>query len=876
MKRASGKHHNKLFWNIVLFLFILGLSFLIMQLIRQMLMEEAWKLGKETVNSYSGEEEQNLETYRNLIDVGAAYMEELVSQEKDEEVIRKWLADYYKILTDAVGTDTLDLFAVLEDEVIPIGGKEGEKICISDAGWYEMALEADGEAVYTDTYFSEVYQRPVITLAEKCGDTGNVIAFVLFPENLRVRANTKLLPEGSSYFMCDSEGVILYAETDLELKEDEQGRAYFQDLYQNTGSKNRADKNGYVYFYDHTGRKMAVFYKEVPNGWFSILTMPEAYLASHWERIIGFYLLLCIGFYLIFLIITIKEHQSHKNEKRENETVHILGNSYYALYRINIETATYDIIKASDYVREHLPLQGDYYELLEVLRDIIAEDAYEEFAKSFSIENIREQIEHDVKDFGGDFQRIFNEERKWVNVRMLFDPVLSKNEVVLCFRQVEEEKQRQLERMELLEEAVELAHASEKSQKQFFSNMSHDMRTPLNVIIGMSELAGKNVEDTEKVTDYLKKINMSSRQLLGLINDILEMSRLEQGIKLNSEAFDLQEVLEESLNVFRMQAKEAHKKFSFRSDIVNEKVYGDPLRLNQILNNLLSNALKFTKTGDSISVNVCQISHGEYAKFRIEVADTGIGMSEDFFKNLFVPYEREKRFGSQNVEGTGLGMPIVKSIVALMGGEITVKSTLNGGTVFTVILPFEISEMETKQGKESEKGEIPEKEDTPEAEVQKEEAPEQEKGHAAPLQDRQILLAEDYELNMELATDILEMNGAKVVQARNGKEALELFGSSEEYSIDAILMDMQMPVMDGCEAAEAVRALSRADAASVPIIALTANAFSEDIARTLKAGMNAHITKPIDVKLLCDTLNQWMQKRKKETGGSCHDGAGML
>lgn len=838
MKHIDEKQRNLFAWNVVLFFVITAVSLISLLFTRRMLMENARKLGREIVSSYSSEEEYNLEIYKNLMGFGTAYVKKFDDQGQGESYIRAWIEDYYNMVADTVGTGTIDLYAVIGDTAYAWGTNDGNRYDVSQASWYEGALAAEGEIFYTGFYFSDVYQRSVITMAQECGDTGIVLAFVVYPENFRVHTNSNILPEGSSYYMCDSEGVILYSETDLELDTDELGRSYFQDVYRSADPEKEEGAVD-VYYYDITGRKFAVFYREVKNGWFSILTVPESYMSGYWKTILRIYIALCIGFSFVIGLTRFKEGRSFQKEKRVNETVHMLGHSYYALYRINISNATYEIVKASDYVREHMPEQGDYQELLQTLRGVIAEEMYDEFAKSFSIENMKAQIEGNVKNYGGDFQRLFNGERKWVNVRMLFAPSFSKDEVVLCFQQVEEEKQRQMERMILLEQAAEMAHASEKSQKQFFSSMSHDMRTPLNVIIGMSELAEKHVEDTEKVTDYLQKINMSSRQLLGLINDILEMSRLEQGIKLDSGDFNLRESVEEALNVFRIQAKEQHKKFMSTCDITHEQVRGDVLRLNQIINNLLSNALKFTDPGESIGVFVYEISEGEYAKYQIVVKDTGRGMSEEFLQNLFVPYAREKRYGSQSVEGTGLGMPIVKNIVTLMGGEITVESTLDEGTMFTVTLPFEVREGQEERKEDS----GPKLKDTVEN----------------LLEGRRILLAEDYELNMELATDILEMNGARVLQAHDGKEALELFQGSEEFSIDAILMDMQMPVMDGCEATKKIRRLGRADAKSVPIIALTANAFSEDIARTLKSGMNAHITKPIDVKILRDTLQKWMK-----------------
>lgn len=841
MKSDLKKQHDTFFWNIILFFSIAAVALASLFFTRKVLIEDARNLGKETVASYSGEEEQSLETYKTLIDFGAAYIEGFSMEEKDAAYIADWLRDYYKIITDRVGEDTLDLYAVMGDTYISIGQQEGKEYDVYTTVWYQKALEADGDVIYTNSYFSELYQRPVITIAEKCGNTGNVIAFVVFPENFRVHSNSRNLPEGSSYFMCDSEGAILYAETDLELKGDASNKSYFQDLFESEKPGNVQGRD--IYYYDNLGRKVAVFHKEVPNGWHSILMIPESFVSEKWKTMLVLYLTIFIGFAVVIVIIRTKENRVYKNAKRVNETVHMLGNTYYALYRVNVDTATYEMIKGSEDVKGQLPQQGSYYALLEKFKSLIAEEMCGEFVQSFSLENMKKQIEENVKEFGGDFHRLFHGEYKWVNVRMLFSQNFSKNEVVLCFRKVEEEKRRQLEGMALTEQALKMAQASEKSQKQFFANMSHDMRTPLNIIIGMSELAGKNLEDEEKVADYLKKINASSRQLLGLINDILEMSRLEQGITLEREEFNLRREMEESLTVFRIQAREAQKKFDFTCELTHEQVWGDLRRLNQVINNLVSNAVKFTKKGERISVRLSEMNHCGKSKYRLIVKDTGRGMTEEFLEHLFIPYEREKRFDSREVEGTGLGMPIVKMIVTLMGGEIHVESIVNQGTTFTVTFPLEIAEVQNQKEEEQ---------ITSAAENADE-----------PLEGRKILLAEDYELNMEVATDILKMNGASVIQARNGKEALELFAESEEFAIDAILMDMQMPVMDGCEAAKRIRRLERRDAESIPIIAVTANAFAEDISRTMNAGMNAHITKPIDVTILCSTLDKWVQKGRK-------------
>ena len=342
------------------------------------------------------------------------------------------------------------------------------------------------------------------------------------------------------------------------------------------------------------------------------------------------------------------------------------------------------------------------------------------------------------------------------------------------------------------------------------------------------------------MADYLEKIRFSSRQLLELVNDILDMSRLEQGkIALNYQEFNLLESLESMTAAFRVQAEREGKHFQTVFDIRSKRILGDSFRISQILNNLLSNAFKFTSEGDEISLQVKQFESRGSAKFQFIVRDTGLGMSEEFLPHLFEPYARETRFTAQQISGTGLGMPIVKNLVTQMSGQINVESRLGEGTVFTVTVPFAAAEEDTVKGK----------------------TPEKKPGDAAfSLKGRKVLLAEDNLINMEIATEILTMHGVEVIQAENGVKAVEAFQASAPFSIDAILMDMQMPEMDGCEAARRIRSLRRPDS-GLPIIAVTANAFAEDIAETSKAGMDAHISKPIDFGILCRTLEKLISEK---------------
>ncbi len=527
------EEHSIIFWgNMALLLLVAAIAGISLLSTRRILVENAQETGEEIANSYRMEEERNMELYRALLTVGSQYVEGMVKRGADEAYIAVWLEDYLVKLTEVTGMERALPCAVVGKKMLAAGLGEYEEYDPEKLMWYKKAVDAEGEIICTDVYTDNVYDKSVITIAKECGDGETVIAFDIILENFRIYDNSQILPEGGVYFLCDSKGNLLYMQTAPDSQNDmSKDRLY--DLYLRIMDEEFLSRNHY---YDTPGGDaMSVYYKEELNGWLSVLLLPNSYLMERWETVISRYL----GVFLIVLWILIfmwfRQKQIEDSKRHIDETVQILGNSYYAFYRVDLKRETYEMIKGADYVKDVLPPKGRYEDLLVIFERLIREDAYEEFLESFSIRNVRKQIENGVTDFGGDFQRIFENQWKWVNVHILYVPSICKGEAVLCFRQVEEEKQRQLRQMALLEDSLKAAHASDQSQKQFFSGISHDMRTPLNVIIGMSEVAKKHIEDKERVENYLQKIHYSSKQLLGLIDHILEMSRLDQGMYLKKE-----------------------------------------------------------------------------------------------------------------------------------------------------------------------------------------------------------------------------------------------------------------------------------------------------------------------------------------------------
>ena len=388
-------------------------------------------------------------------------------------------------------------------------------------------------------------------------------------------------------------------------------------------------------------------------------------------------------------------------------------------------------------------------------------------------------------------------------------------------------------------EALQSAERASKAKTDFLANMSHDIRTPMNAIIGITTLMKNELHQPEKLAEHLDKLENSGQLLLGIINDILDMSRIESGkTTLNVEKMNLPQQISQLDSIIRQQAGQRRQTFTVNTHLQHENVLADPNRLNRVLMNILSNAVKYTPTGGHIRFEVDELPRNEhYARYRFVVQDDGIGMSEAYQKTLFDPFTREERSGTNKVQGTGLGMAITKNIVDLMGGSINVESTTGKGTRFEVVLEFPVdAEADT----------------VPEAQVLPEEEEE-----TSPLSGMKFLCAEDNAINAEILEMLLEANGASCTICSNGQEIVDAFASVKPGEYDMILMDVQMPVMDGLEAARRIRSGENPLGRIIPILAMTANAFLEDMQKSREAGMDEHLSKPVDIAALEQTVKRF-------------------
>ena len=824
-----------IYFNIILFLLVVTLSGVGIYVFRDILLRNARITGMTLASNYAAEERSNLAVYETLLSFGSASIDTRLL-EGDSKYMMTWMKIFFERIQTVLGKNVVNPYIILHGAVVDMDGQLRDRLAQIDPegrDWFIKVVEEPGKTIFTDVYEDAVTGLPVITAARKCKIADAVLVFDIFPNNFYFQ----ILPQHKKYnhslFLCDSNGIILYKNTS-EHSSNKDINKYVKNLVEKIQNNNFESYKSFIVGCD--GIKRSVYYSRMENGWYTIVTVPREDILKEADLLVWILILFSAIFLMVLFLHSWRYVRANRLMERVNETVRVLGNSYYALYRVNFNRETYEAIKPSELVRKKLPQSGPYHRLLQLMVEAIEPDAQEEYLRNFSCESIRDLVSRRERDFGGDFRRRFGDEYRWVSIRVLFDETLTHEEVVLCFREVEQEKQYQLYERKLLKDSLESAQRTEKAKQTFFSSMSHDMRTPINAIIGLSELSERFLDDRERVRGYLAKINYSSRQLKSLIDDILNLSRMEQGkLAMNNCEMDLKECISECLETYQVQADMEKKTLNIRLDIDYPKVMGDSVRIVQLLNNLLSNAFKFTKRNDVISVSVSQAGEREKndtVKYRIIVSDTGTGISRDFLPHLFEPYTREVRFSAKTVAGTGLGMSITRNLVEQMNGEITVESELGKGSEFTVILPFTLAGPEQESASSDNLAEP----------------------DPGKLEGRRILLVEDNMVNMELAAEMLGLQGMEVFQAWNGREAVELFAASEHFHFDAVLMDMQMPEMDGCEAARRIRAMNRPDAESVLIIAVTANAFAEDIAATTAAGMNTHIAKPIDFKNLFQIL----------------------
>ena len=841
-RKASRLQGNLL--NGLLLLFVALLLVAAIFLVRTKLLQNAQDLGMALVHSYAVEEEMNISSLETSLNLTSHSIDEVLEQGGDSAAIQNWVKEYLTKITATIGEDLVDLYAVIDGEILAVNPWDGDTIYpYQQTDWYQRAVQAGGTAVRGEAYLDAITGEKVFTISKGLAREGDVLAMDVHIQNKSMHNTAQALPDNCSYFLLDASGQLIYSSTKWDIQPSTL-QSYID--YVRVGIEDGSLLAYDAFVQDLEGVSRGVYYQTMRNGWTVILTIPTMHiLMGDQNTLIYILAVVALVLFLMLAYITIREALRSRSMKKADDTAHMLGDSFYAIYRVYLRDGSYEGIKIYEDLQGKVPKKGSYGQLIETMRPLVKPSTYRAFEESFSLENIQKRIRQGVEDYGGDYQRLFGDKYRWVNIRTLYDQEVDPNVVILCFRNVDEEKRREMQTILLLQDALEAAQRSTKAKSEFFSGMSHDMRTPLNAIIGCCDLAQKSREagNAAKAEEYLKKIHFAANQLLELINDILEMSKMEAGKQnLDLREINLEEILQKTADLFRDKILEDGKTLEVLLDIRDTRVLGDERKLIQILNNLLSNAVKYSNKGASIRLMARQFAVQPHSKYQIVVEDTGIGMSPEFLERLFDPYSRETTFTARATVGTGLGMSIVKSLVQQLNGEISVDSKLGEGSRFTVTIPMEPVERNSRATAARPQG----------------------LGTFFDWSKRTVLVAEDNEINLEIASALIEQLGAHVLTAKNGQEAVQAFEASAPFAIDAILMDMRMPVMDGCQAASAIRALNRTDASTVPIVAATANVLAEDIAQTTQAGMNDHISKPIQAALLQKTLQALIAQRDEQ------------
>ena len=805
------------------------------------------ELGNLRLNVFSSHISHRIDTYKMALEMGARQVELLALTGANDEEISAWLKELVSYVEQATHIGKIKAYAVGNDEYDGrFAGSFSYNIdklsskYIKETYWYKTALKFQSYPVFTPVYNDIIDNQSVITISISLLNGKGVLALDLYIDNIEESwLPQKDIFDDNTYILIDNKGTHIAAINVPELK-----TCTNDELYKKIYNIIKSDNSSLGSSVLVTGNNEIFnlfFKKNIYSGYTSVVLINNNKLYSSSPIWHLRYLIILMILSIAGVVIYTEENYLNKKIYDSNSVIDMLGNSYYAIYRVNIITEEYVILRGTDFICSMIKQEGKYEELYNTLINSLDDISVDEFRTSFSMENIRNMAKNNQLDYSIDLHRMLEDGYKWVNLRFIMDKTVSEEYVLLCFRECEEERKRELAHIGLLEDAVSALKESAESKRILYSSVSHDMRTPLNGIIGIAELMGHHLNNPEKIADYLEKIKLSGSQLITLIDNFLEMAKSEsKTMESNNETFSIESQIGEIINIFTLIAQRDNKNFSASINIKNDKVQGDLNKLVHILNNILSNAFKYTKENGSINMSVTEIHlSSDKLWYQFIVSDSGIGMSKEFLSQIYTPFAREKRSETLGITGTGLGLSIVQNQVHRMDGEINIESQYGIGTTVTITLPFNKAD-ESSNNEEAENN-----------------------IENIDLSGAVVLAGEDNVVNMQILVELLTLKKVKVLQAWNGEEAVDMYKQSEPFSIDAILMDIQMPVMDGLDASRLIRQSNRKDALSIPIIALSANIFEEDIAESNAAGMNAHLAKPVNVNMLYSVLSEFINKNRE-------------
>lgn len=958
-------------------------------ILRRTLWDNTNQMGLTLVENYTSSEESTMQSCESILTLSVGYVEEREKVDISIGELREGLYPFMDGLTRMYGSGNIRIYgkAFHATELISNDPRmEALADDLTESDFYQEALAANGRITISPAVTDAVTGVPIVTMCKVIPDTGSFLAIDITPACFDLENENQVLPEDSSFYLVDGKKTLLYYKSSWDYD-----RETFQALVNSYIEE--ADCNMEKHVLENVtpsdGIVRNIYFYHLDNGWTGILTIPRDGIlsgADTFTNICVVLILLGVAVFLFQLLREYKEQQTKQALLDENDRMAAETRIYRnamdstvracrAIYYINLDhNLCYTVYPHLEGRPLTTPYDDEVRKWFEY--GIVAEEHFELVKDFLDVSNIKKRLserEHIELQFKRKKQG--SEGYEWCSIAVTTAEIENGavSTVTMAIRSIDDVIYREEEQREMLAQAVERAEAANRAKSDFLSRMSHDIRTPMNAILGMTSVAAMHIDDKERVLDALSKITVSGKHLLGLINEVLDMSRIESGkVSLTENAFNLSDTIESLLTVFRSQMEE--KGLALDAGVVqlsHENVLGDEQHLQQIFMNIMGNAVKFTPAGGKISIRIeekpSQVAGCGCYEFVFE--DTGIGMKKEYIDKIFEPFSRASDSRIDKIEGTGLGMSIAVNIARMMNGDIKVESEPGQGSKFTVTVYLKLDDtsesdlaaytglsvlvvddeetacestcemlrslgMNTAYVLDGEEAvrriadgndsrfalvmldwKMPGKDGVETArdirkaagneiliviqsaydwaDIESEaldagvnafigkplfrsrlirvlkdllEHSDGEKEVSAldtfrqeDFSGRRVLLVEDNEINIEVAKELLNIVGIQVETAMNGKLAVEAVTEKEPGYYDLIFMDIQMPVMNGYEAAGAIRASGREDLERIPIVAMTADAFADDIRKSEEAGMNAHISKPVDIEMLQDALRKWIK-----------------
>lgn len=853
-KQQKSKILKRLRLNLAILVFFVGIMLAGIVTMRYLLLRNSQEMGGLLIQKYSSDEDKRVSGYETMLSFGTKYIEDREKKGDSLEDIKEGLYPYLDGFCEMNGTGAVQVYGVVDGTIIS-NNAELENMPGYDyrqATWYKMAQEAQGGIIYTDTYSDYRTGKPNITIAKRADGSDSVLSLDLFLEDFHDKSGSLGLPSDASYYLCDAKGTLLYYDTPADEPYEEYQdfiRSFWDEIKEEPEDlQNRTIR-------DIDGGIRNYYVCSLNNGWRAVLTISQDNVLEG----MSVYLWVVVGLgvaalgVIIFMAVRDYHHRSQTAQLQEEQkkieheariyqrAVGSMAAAYREIYYVNLKTYSCRLISPRS---TQQPEVSDYAEEVEKRCEegAIQKDSREQVEQFMKPETICRELED--KDYVELKYRRRTDKGgyEWCLTSITAAEREDKEVtgITIAIRSIEKMVKQEEDKRELLNIALQRARAANEAKSEFLSRMSHDIRTPLNAILGLTVVARMHIKETERLEDVLNKIEMSGEHLLGLINEILDLSKIENGkMYLNQERFSLDDALDNLITFFQEQMEEKNIKMKLENHMEHHVVIGDEGRMSRIFINILGNAVKYTPNGGNVSLTITEepqiLGH---SMFHFIFKDTGMGMSKEFLEHVFEPFARETETHRQRIEGTGLGMPIALNLAKLMGGDILVESRPGAGSTFEVMLQLELGETETAAAEEKKKN------------CTAESRPD--------YTDKRALVVEDNYINVEVLKEMLDYIGLKSDVVNNGREAVDRITETEPGYYDIVFMDIRMPVMNGYEAAELLRSSEREDIKSIPVIAMTADVFEEDIRRCREAGMNEHVAKPIDQDTLYEVLAQYL------------------